>query len=84
MYQTFFIENRIRLYTVLQQCCIRYRVHQLGFILTAEIKNFNTMNEVTNNMETLREGSAAKDKRNETEVTLEDKTLVEVGTFAIL
>jgi len=43
------------------------------------------MNEVTNNnMETVREGSAAKDKRNETDVTLEDKTLVEVGSFAIL
>lgn len=41
------------------------------------------MNEVTNNMETLREGSVAKDKRNETDVTLEDKTLVEVGAFAI-
>jgi len=43
------------------------------------------MNEVTNNnMETLREGSAAKDKRNETDVTLEDKTLAEVRAFAIL
>jgi len=42
------------------------------------------MDEVTNNKETLREGSAAKEKRNETDVTLEDKTLVEVGVFAIL
>jgi len=41
------------------------------------------MNEITNNMETLREGSA-KDNRNETDVILEDKTLVEVGLFVIL
>jgi len=42
------------------------------------------MNEVPNNNESLREGSAVKDKRNETDVTLEDKTLVEVGAFPIL
>jgi len=42
------------------------------------------MNEVTNNMETLREGSTTKDKRNETDAALEDKTLVEVGAFDVL
>jgi len=41
------------------------------------------MNEMTNNKETLREGSA-KDNRNETDVILEDKTLVEVGPFIFL
>jgi len=41
------------------------------------------MNEITNNMETLREGSA-KDDRNETNGTLDDKTLVEVGAIAII
>jgi hypothetical protein len=41
------------------------------------------MNEMTNNMETLREGSV-KDNRNETDAILEDKTLVEVGTYATI
>lgn len=41
------------------------------------------MNEVTSNMETLREGSV-KDKRNETDVILEDTTLAEVGAYFLL
>jgi len=41
------------------------------------------MNETTNNMETLREGSTSKDKRNEADAALEDKNLVEVGAFDV-